>query len=114
MAWGQWMVPEITAEADFRLKAQELELLSAVRKDPEAVARLAANLVRQAHAHEIILRKATHRIAELEAREAVGQRSMAKDQDYLRMARELKPVPWWVNVLWTISPLALIRRRPRR
>ena len=84
MSWGQWMVPELTAEADFRLKAQEMELTRVVEHQPEAVASIAGSLLRQTVMYESIIRKATHRIAELEMREALAER---------------KAAPWWVVML---------------
>jgi hypothetical protein len=86
------MVPEITAEVDFRLRAQELEIAKAVDENPEGVANLAACLLRQSVIYEGMLRKATHRIAELEAREAVRPGEAA---DWRKVAKELAPRPWW-------------------
>lgn len=111
MGLNQWMIPELTPEADFRLRAQELEITQAVQREPEAVANLAASLLRQSVIYEVMLRKATHRIAELEAREAIGQRGKAPEAEYLRMARKLRPVPWWVAMAWELMRL---RRSGRR
>lgn len=111
MGLNQWMIPELTAEADFRLRAQEIEITQAVQREPEAVANLAASLLRQSVIYEGMLRKATHRIAELEAREAIGQRGKKPDAEYLRMARQLRPVPWWVAPLWALRPWAPFGRR---
>ncbi len=93
MAWGQWMVPELTAETEFRLKAHELEIREAVGVRPEALADLTVALSWQAAAQDSIIRKATRRIAELEAREAVAGRRT--DADWRKVAQELAPRPWW-------------------
>jgi hypothetical protein len=93
MAWGQWMVPELTSETEFRLRAHELEIRQAVDTRPAALADLTVALSWQAAAQESIIRKATRRIAELEAREAVGQRETGAD--WIKVARELAPRPWW-------------------
>lgn len=111
MGLNQWMIPELSPEADFRLRAQELEISKAVAEHPQAVADLAASLLRQSAMYETMLRKATHRIAELEAREAIGQRGKGVEAEYLRMARELKPVPWWVAPLLALMPWARFGRR---
>lgn len=85
MGWGSWMVPELTVEADLQLRGREIEIAHAVSKNPEAVADLASSLLRQTVMYESIIRKATHRIAELEMREVLAERAAAR--------------PWWVRVL---------------
>lgn len=93
MGWGQWMVPELTSETEFRLRAHELEIRQAVEARPAALADLAVALSWQAAAQESIIRKATHHIAALEAREAAGERETGAD--WLKVAKELAPRPWW-------------------
>lgn len=97
MGWGQWMVPELSSETEFRLRAHELEIKEAVHARPGALADLAIALSRHSAVQESIIRKATHRIAELEAREAVGQRDTATDWREVAddIQRELAPRPWW-------------------
>lgn len=69
-----WMVPTLTDKEDMALRVNELEVTRAVESAPEAVAALAASLMRQNVLQERIIRNATQRIAELEAREALAER----------------------------------------
>jgi len=85
MGWGQWMVPELTAAQDLRLRAQELEITNTASQNPEAVGHLCAQLLRQSVMYEVILRKATHRIAELEMREALQERQPPKRVGWLSL-----------------------------
>jgi hypothetical protein len=96
------MVPELTAETEFRLKAHEMEIRKALDSTPVAVADLTVALAWQSAVQESIIRKATHRIAELEAREAIGQKP--SEVDWLKVAREMKPRPWWVRAAWAVMP----------
>lgn len=75
MAWNQWMVPELTPETEFRLKAAALEITEAMRHTPQVVGALAVQLAHQAALQESIIRKATARICELEAQAAAAGRS---------------------------------------
>jgi hypothetical protein len=86
MGWSPWMVPTLTPQRDLELRGHELELLRAATTAPEAVAALAASLLRQNAMLDSIVRQATHRIAELEAREAVAERRPAP-----------RRVGWWAR-----------------
>ena len=93
MSWNQWMVPELTPEAEFHLQARaRMEVREALNNRPQAVEDLTISLAVQNALMESIIRKATRRIAELEAREAVRQ---GETHDWHKVARELAPRPWW-------------------
>jgi hypothetical protein len=89
MGWNQWMVPELTAEAEFHLQARaRLEVREALNSRPQAVEDLTISLAVQNAMMESIIRKATKRIAELEAREAVRQ---GEATDWHKVARRWVP-----------------------
>jgi hypothetical protein len=46
MGWGDWRVPELTEEVEFRLKVQELMVRRTFRRNPEAVLHQALLLAR--------------------------------------------------------------------
>jgi hypothetical protein len=87
------MVPELTPEAEFQLQARaRLEVREALSTRPQAVEDLTISLAVQAAMMESVIRKATKRIAELEAREAARG---SEATDWHKVARELAPRPWW-------------------
>jgi hypothetical protein len=94
------MVPELSLSEEAKLKANEYELAKAVHESPEAVAALTAGLIRQVAQQQAIIGKATHRIAELEAKQALQE----EPDRWLAVARELKPRPvrprWGVRLPW--------------
>ena len=93
MSWGAWMVAELSATEDLRLRQQELELHSAAEECPEAVASLAGQLLRQSMMYESILKKATRHIAALEAKQAL--------QDYeMEKAKAQQRPKWWISRWW--------------
>jgi hypothetical protein len=105
------MVPELTAETEFRLKAHELEIRQAATVRPDALTAPMVALLWQTAAQESIIRKATRRIAELEAREAVTNPRASRKQ-WEAVAREFKTMPWWM--LLVVAPLALLGRKRRQ
>ena len=93
MSWGHWMVAELSASEDLRLRRQELELQSAAKECPKAVASLAGQLLRQSVMYEAILKKATRHIAALEAKQAL--------QDYeMEKAKAQQRPKWWIFRWW--------------
>jgi len=93
MSWNQWMVPDLSPETEFHLQARaRMEVREALNSRPQAVEDLTISLAVQNAMMESIIRKATRRIAELEAREAVRD---GEATDWHKVARELAPRPWW-------------------
>ena len=93
MGWSQWMVPELSPEAEFQLQARaRLEVREALSTRPQAVEDLTISLAVQNAMMDSVIRKATRRIAELEAREAVRGGDAS---EWVKTARELAPRPWW-------------------
>ena len=93
MSWGQWMVPELAPEAEFHLQARaRLQVREALNSRPQDVEDLTISLAVQNAMMESVIRKATRRIAELEAREAVRE---GEGTDWMKVAKELAPRPWW-------------------
>ena len=87
------MVPELSPEAEFQLQARaRLEVREALNTRPQAVEDLTISLAVQNAMMDSVIRKATRRIAELEAREAVRE---GDARDWRKTARELAPRPWW-------------------
>jgi len=60
------MVPEISDSAALHLEHRKRVLRSEVKTAPDAVAELACSMLHHVTMMESIMRKATHRIAELE------------------------------------------------
>jgi hypothetical protein len=87
MGWADWMVPELSLSEQAKLRAHEFELQKAVQESPEAVAALAAVLLRQCTQQQAIIGKAAGRIAELEAKAALHE----NPDRWLAAARELAP-----------------------
>ena len=71
MAWGEWMVPELSLAAEAQLASAKHTLLQEVHQHPEQVAELAWASMQQAAMLQSIMRKATARIAELELAEVL-------------------------------------------
>lgn len=81
MGWGNWMVPTLTDAEDLQLRGNELALIQSAESAPDAVAALAASLLRQNAMQKRIIQQATGHILELEAREVaqvVADRMKAK------------------------------------
>jgi hypothetical protein len=69
--FAAWCVPELSLEADARLRMQELELQQAVHECPESVAALTAGLLRQNALYRSSMDKACRHIQELQIRLAL-------------------------------------------
>lgn len=72
MGWGEWMVPEFRDEQQFALQVLQLELRDTIAHKPEEVIALCLSLSRLNSMQDSIIRKATSRIAELEAGQAIA------------------------------------------
>jgi hypothetical protein len=75
MGWGEWMVPEFRDEQEFALQVLQLELREQIQKNPEEMIALCLSLSRLNSMQDSIIRKATGRIAELEAGQAIADPS---------------------------------------
>lgn len=71
MGWGEWMVPEFRDEQEFALQVLQLQLRDTIVRNPEDVIALCVSLSRLTSMQDSIIRKATGRIAELEASQAI-------------------------------------------
>jgi hypothetical protein len=89
MAWADWMVPEFSAEEDFRLRALELELQQAIHHRPSEVTALCLGLAKQNAMQANIIRRASDRIAVLEINLAIATTKPPRWR--LRLSRWL----WW-------------------
>lgn len=101
MGLNQWMVMEaLPTETEFLLKRTEVEMREAIGKDPEKVLAFAAMVIRQNTERGRLLERAMRRIAELEMREAIGQK--ADLRPWVKVARQIRP-PWWVRAMWAVT-----------
>ena len=75
MSLSEWMVPEISDSAALHLEHRKRVLRSEVKHSPESVADVACSLLQYTTMMEAIMRKATARIAELELKILLGDRS---------------------------------------
>ena len=66
MAWGEWMVPELSLSAAATLEFNKRLLLDQVKRRPDEVAATAGAILEHNAMLQSILSKATKRIAELE------------------------------------------------
>lgn len=66
MSFGEWMVPELSVNAELQLEYSKRLIRANTREKPEEIAELACSLTQQLMLYQSIVRKATHRIAELE------------------------------------------------
>ena len=66
MSFGDWMVPELSVNAELQLEYSKRLIRANVRQKPEEIAELTCSLTQQLMLYQSIVRKATHRIAELE------------------------------------------------
>ena len=65
MSWAQWMVVELPLEAQLSLEKQSR--IALLHDDTEQVRKLCAQLIKQNHMQQILLKQAVGRIMELEA-----------------------------------------------
>lgn len=90
------MVPDLSLSEEASIRASEFEIARAVNEDPAGVAALCAGLVRQCSLQQNMLAKATQRICELEAQQAI-----AGPDEWMATARELRPRPRrWLRWPW--------------
>jgi hypothetical protein len=82
MAWGEWMIVELSVEDQLRLEGQARAALS--HDDPNQVAQLCASLIRQNAYQSKLIQQATGHIGQLEM------------EQFLAGA---KPKPWWRRLL---------------
>jgi len=68
MSWAQWMVVELPLEEQLSLEKQSR--IALLHDDTERVRKLCAQLIKQNHMQQILLKQAVGRIMELEAIEA--------------------------------------------
>jgi hypothetical protein len=73
MAWGEWMIPELSISASVDLEHKKRLLLAEVKKRPDEVAQAAAAILQHNAMLQSILRKATTHIAELELKSLLSQ-----------------------------------------
>lgn len=72
MALASWMIPELSLSSELQLESHKRIVRTEVTGNPTEVAELACSLMTQLSLQESILRKATHRIAELELQELLN------------------------------------------
>ena len=82
MAWGEWMIVELSVEDQLRIEGQARAALS--HDDRNQVAHLCASLIRQNAYQSKLIQQATGRIGQLEM------------EQFLASA---KPNPWWRRLL---------------
>lgn len=73
MSLAEWMVPDLSLASELQLEAHKRTVRNTAPSNPKEVADLACTLMTQLTLQESILRKATHRIAELELQELLNQ-----------------------------------------
>lgn len=91
MGWGDWKVPELTEEVEFRLKVQELMVRKTFRCNPEAVLHQALLLAREQAILQRTVEKAHRRIMELEVEAALGPAGGRSEEGQAQPAWR----PWW-------------------
>jgi hypothetical protein len=91
MGWGDWKVPELTEEVEFRLKVQELIVRKTFRRNPEAVLHQALLLAREQAILQRTVEKAHRRIMELEVAAALGPAGGRSEGGQAKRAWR----PWW-------------------
>jgi hypothetical protein len=96
MAWGQWMVVNLTIEEE--LEVERLARSAINHPEPEQVAAIAASLVKQNAYQKKILQQAVRYISELEIKNALAQdvaeapwHSRLSGHPILHFFRKLKP-----------------------
>jgi len=72
MAWGDWMIPELSTSAELDLERKKRLLLSEVRNRPDEVAQAAVAILQHNAMLQSIVRKATMHIAELEIKSVLS------------------------------------------
>lgn len=85
MGWGQWRVPELREEDLFALRVLEIQLRETLQRHPETLLRMCVVLSEQCQIRDNIIVKASKRIAELEASQAIAE--PAAPQQPLRRRR---------------------------
>jgi len=110
MGWADWMVPEFSAEEDFRLRALELELRQAIHHRPSEVTALCLGLAKQNAMQASIIRRATDRIAELELILAIATTKPPRWP--IRLRRWLSR-PWRLRRAWQLLVFLMRWRRHR-
>ena len=65
MSWAQWMVVELPLEEQLSLEKQSR--IALLHDDTDQVRKLCAQLIKQNHMQQILLKQAVGRIMELEA-----------------------------------------------
>jgi hypothetical protein len=66
MAWGRWMVPDLSLAAELALEAQKRTIERHGESSPEALTRLCCQLLKHNAMQQSIIRNATKHIIELE------------------------------------------------
>lgn len=94
MAWGEWMVPELTPSAAFELETQKRQLRTHAAEHPVQVTELAMKLLEQSFMLQSVLKKATHHIAELEL-----QQILSEDDEPIEMRSSRQSVPRVLRLL---------------
>lgn len=72
MTLANWMIPDLSLTSELQLEAHKRVVRNNATERPEEVADLACTLMTHLTLQESILRKATHRIAELELQELLN------------------------------------------
>lgn len=90
MAWADWMVVNLSLEDELQLEREARAILH--HDDPEDIARLCFQLVKQTHYQQKLLSQAVGRITELEA------------EGFLRESLEVEQgrrMNWWRRLLFS-------------
>jgi hypothetical protein len=97
MGWGDWRVPEISQEVEFRLRVQEMEVRKLFKRNPEAVLHHALLLARETAILQRTVEKAGRRIMELEVAAALGPARGRSE------GGQTRPGTWrpWGSRLWS-------------
>ena len=88
MAWADWMVVNLSLEDELQLEREARAILH--HDDPEDIAKLCFQLVKQTHYQQKLLNQAVGRITELEA-EGFLHESLEVEQD--------RRMNWWRRIL---------------
>ncbi len=109
MGWGNWRVPEITEETEFKLQVQGIRARQDVQRDPQRVVQQLMQLAREKAELEAVVEKATRHIIELEAAAAVASPPPK------RRGASVALLYWWlafcflgISTIGGISPLNLV------
>lgn len=80
MTLASWMIPELSLSSQLQLESNKRTVRNLVASNPNEVAELTCTLMTQLSLQESILRKATHRIAELELEELLSAPKVSETQ----------------------------------